>query len=635
MLASVSLISCGGGTSQSITPSATVSTLSFPLHDAIVNSVVINAATNYTVSGTCNGTASVSGDEPIPNTFEGISGTSETSTQILTVNDCSSSTTSYTEFFDKNFSPVGEIDSDGTYGVYRTTPDIPQAVHVGDSGLLGTIDYYSDFTKTVFVGYDTISYQIEPETATSAIVNVQREQHDTQGVLTSTQQSRSKIDTNGSLTALSVTIQYTNPSTDRIVLTALPDTAPPVVVSTNQAYAIGATTPGAVITAKFSEAIDATSVDASTLTITAPDGTTAAGAVSLDGRTITFTPLVHLSSGVDYTGTIVSGVKDLAGNGLTSNFTWTFTPATHVVASIAGSVGTVRTAAAQTLTPSFGGGIAIDVDGNLYLADAYNNLILQVTPTGVTSIVAGTGYPGNTDGVGTVASFNSPSSVAVDGSGNLYVADSGNNQIRKISSSGIVSTLAGYFYNPAGIAIDSSENVYVASNNQIRKISASGVDSVLAGSGLYGSDDGLGTAARFDNPIGIAVDELGNVYVADSANEKIRKVTPAGMVSTIAGTGQSGNANGDVSNATFAYPTGVAVDGGGNIYVADSAYPQVRMITPSGVVSTIAGSGMYGDINGAGAIASFSINRIVVDTAGIVFFTDPFNNKVRMVVSVP
>ena len=182
-----------------------------------------------------------------------------------------------------------------------------------------------------------------------------------------------------------------------------------------------------------------------------------------------------------------------------------------------------------------------------------------------------------------------PYGVAVDGAGNVYVADHGNDEIRKITPAGVVTTLAGAagqagsadgtgsaarFYDPAGVAVDSAGNVYVADagNDEIRKITPAGVVTTLAGAaGQAGSADGTGSAARFYIPHGVAVDGAGNVYVADTENDEIRKITPAGVVTTLAGAaGSIGSADGPGSAARFFQPYGVAVDSAGNVYVADT-----------------------------------------------------------------
>ena len=286
------------------------------------------------------------------------------------------------------------------------------------------------------------------------------------------------------------------------------------------------------------------------------------------------------------------------------------TPA-GVVSTLAGLAGSSGSAdgtgsAARFCYPY---GVAVDGSGNVYVADTDNYTIRKITPAGVVSTLAGlAGSSGSADGTGSAARFDYPYGVAVDGSGNVYVADSGNNTIRKITPAGVVSTLAGMagssgsadgtgsaarFNYPTGVAVDGSGNVYVADtgNNTIRKITPAGVVSTLAGTaGSSGSADGTGSAARFYYPYGVAVDGSGNVYVADNDNYTIRKITPAGVVSTLAGlAGSSGSADGTGSAARFYYPYGVAVDGSGNVYVADTDNDTIRKITPAGVVSTLAG----------------------------------------------
>src|SRR5687768_4800198 len=205
-----------------------------------------------------------------------------------------------------------------------------------------------------------------------------------------------------------------------------------------------------------------------------------------------------------------------------------------------------------------------------------------------TTIAGGTGISGSTDATGTAARFNNPIRLAVDGSGNIYVADYTNHTIRKISSAGVVTTLAGLpgtpgyadgagsaarFNFPADVAVDSSGNVYVPeyNNNTIRKISSAGVVTTLAGAPGQGNiTDGVGTAARFNQPYGVAVDSGGNVYVADSNNSSIRKITSVGVVSTFAGAPlTTGSADGTGSSARFHWPSDVTVDGSGNVFVAD------------------------------------------------------------------
>lgn len=258
-------------------------------------------------------------------------------------------------------------------------------------------------------------------------------------------------------------------------------------------------------------------------------------------------------------------------------------------------------------------GVAVDASGNVYVADAGNNSIRAISPAGLVSTFAGTGIPGFTNGADT-ATFNSPLGVAVDGGGNVYVADYENDLIRKITPAGVVSMLAGTgatgadngtattatFDLPEGVAVDAGGNVYVADNgnNLIRKITPDGTVSTLAGSGSVGSANGTGTAASFNSPFGIAVDATGNVYVADAGNNLIRKITPAGVVSTFAGSGKKGTGNATGAAASFNTPSGVAVDASGNVYVADENNNLIRKITNAGLVTTIAVSSHLNLIKG-------------------------------------
>jgi sugar lactone lactonase YvrE len=323
-------------------------------------------------------------------------------------------------------------------------------------------------------------------------------------------------------------------------------------------------------------------------------------------------------------------------------------------------------------------------------------LLLQHTiQAQLVSTFAGSGAAGSLDGSGTNASFNSPNGIAMDGTGNFYVTDMSTNLIRKISSSGVVSTFAGSgaygnangvgtaasFRSPAGVAVDASGNVFVADweNHTIRKITSAGVVSTFAGSGSVGSADGTGTAASFNYPFDIAIDASGTLYVSDQGNHAIRKITTSGEVTTLAGSGSPGylDANGtaaqfnnpsgltvdlfgdllvaDLSNNrirkvstssgilvttystnTFNQPSGVAFDGYGNLYITEQGGNRIKKLTSVGVATTLAGSGSSGSADGLGILSSFNTpSRIVSDGTSGLYVTDRINNKIRKITLIP
>ncbi len=245
-----------------------------------------------------------------------------------------------------------------------------------------------------------------------------------------------------------------------------------------------------------------------------------------------------------------------------------------------------------------------------------------------------------TEPVATIVNL-SPFGLTMDAKRDLYVADMNASLIRKITPSGLVtilkdstSTKAGWDYRPRGIAVDVEGNVFGAdeTNNIIKRITPSGLVTTLAGSGKEGSADGKGLLASFNSPRGIAVDEKGNIYVADSGNNLVRKITPSGLVTTLAGSGKEGSANGQDVLASFNFPIPIAVDAAGNVFVADELNQLIRKITPSGLVTTLAGSGKEGSANGQGILASFNLPEgIAVDAAGNVFVADELNHLIRKI----
>lgn len=254
-------------------------------------------------------------------------------------------------------------------------------------------------------------------------------------------------------------------------------------------------------------------------------------------------------------------------------------------------------------------GVTIGGNGNLFVSDAGNNAIRMITAAGaVTTFAGAAGSAGNSDGTGTSARFDNPFGIAIDGVGNVYVADNGNHTIRKITPTRVVTTFAGTpgvfgsadgtgpaatFYSPSGIAVDSKGNLFVAdiNNHTIRRVTPAGVVTTFAGApGIAGSADGLGAAARFNSPVSIATDSVDNVFVSDSGNSTVRKVTSVGAVTTLAGTvGVAGGADGVGTAASFAGPRGLAADSAGNLYIADSRNNTIRRITPLGLVTTVVG----------------------------------------------
>jgi uncharacterized repeat protein (TIGR02543 family) len=299
-------------------------------------------------------------------------------------------------------------------------------------------------------------------------------------------------------------------------------------------------------------------------------------------------------------------------------------------------------------------GIAVDGAGNVFVADSENGTIRKISPNQVVLTFAGSaGNFGSVNGSRTNARFFGPQGIAVDSAGALYVADSANATIRKITTAGEVSTLAGFagtinsfdgagtnanFFQPQGIAVDNGGNVYVTDslNHTIRKISPAGVVSTLAGlAGNPGGSDGTNSKARFNRPAGIAVDSATNLFVTDSLNHTIRKITPEGVVSTIAGlAGVWGNVDGTNSAARFFQPQGIVMDNVGNLFVTDSGNQTVRKISPSGtnwIVTSVAGlPGIAGDADGAGDAGQFYFpSGIAKDGAGHFYFADSGNNAIR------
>jgi hypothetical protein len=304
--------------------------------------------------------------------------------------------------------------------------------------------------------------------------------------------------------------------------------------------------------------------------------------------------------------------------------------------------------------------LTVDAVGNVFVTDTENSTIRKITPDGYASTFAGrAGSPGTNDGPGASARFSAPQGIAADNAGQLYVADTANHIIRKLTPEGTASTLAGVpgeansfdglganarFYHPEGLAVGADGNLYVADawNHTIRRVTPAGLVSTFAGlAGSFGAADGTNSKARFNRPAAIAADALTNLFVADSFNHTIRKISPSGAVTTIAGlAGVWGNTDNTNSAARFYLPQGISISPSGDLFVADSGNQTVRKISLLGtnwVVSTVAGlSGLAGNTNGTGTLAQFSVPAgIDFDGAGALYVADLGNNKVRTTRVVP
>jgi sugar lactone lactonase YvrE len=294
----------------------------------------------------------------------------------------------------------------------------------------------------------------------------------------------------------------------------------------------------------------------------------------------------------------------------------------------------------------------VDAAGDVYFADTRKQVICRMQPSGRISIIAGKlGTSGCVDGPGSEARFSYPRGIALDAAENIFVADTANNTIRRITPDGVVTTVAGVagtigsgdgtgiyarFNFPASVAVDSLGNIYVADlyNCTIRKVTQHGTVTTIAGqAGVHGSVDGKGSAALFNFPVSIALDSSGNTYVADVFNNAIRKITPNGTVITWAGrlSYTPGNADGTAGNARFCHPCGVAVDNTGNVYVADSGNNTIRRITPDREVTTLAGlAGQSGLADGIGSAARFSHpTALALDHRDHLYVTDLDNKTIR------
>ncbi len=305
-------------------------------------------------------------------------------------------------------------------------------------------------------------------------------------------------------------------------------------------------------------------------------------------------------------------------------------------------------------------GLAIDRYGNLYVADYYNDRIRKISTSGIITTVAGNGNGGYSGdgGPATNAWFNTPAGVAVDSSGNIYITDSWNFRVRKVDTSGIINTIAGNGTSgfsgdggpasvaelalPMGIVIDDSGNIYIADqyNQRVRKISKSGAINTFAGTGTAGitGNGGQATGAQLNYPIGLALDDSGNVYIVDEFNSCIRKVSASGVINSFAGNTIRGFAGdwGPATKAELNWPTGVGTDKKGNVFIADGTNNRIRKVDGADIITTLAGGGggNAGYSGDGGAATSAELNHpadVAIDAAGNIYIADQQNNRIRKV----
>jgi sugar lactone lactonase YvrE len=305
-------------------------------------------------------------------------------------------------------------------------------------------------------------------------------------------------------------------------------------------------------------------------------------------------------------------------------------------------------------------GLTADAAGNIYVADLYNSVIRRFVPNGTITTVAGhancSTYFGD-GGPATSACLQNPRGVTVDGVGDVYIADTSNNRIRKIAPGGTITTIAGNgaaagnagdggpaanaeLTTPRAVAADASGNVYIADlgNNRIRKVKPDGTITTVAGNGTagYSGDGGAATNAQLNGPKGLTLDVAGNLYIGDTSNNVVRKVTPGGTITTTAGNGQQGY-SGDGGSATGAQlygPRGMAVDGSGNLFIADGNNNVIRKVTPKGAITTVAGNGTAGYLGDGGPATSAELStpiHVALDAKGNLYIADTANKVIRMV----
>ena len=304
------------------------------------------------------------------------------------------------------------------------------------------------------------------------------------------------------------------------------------------------------------------------------------------------------------------------------------------------------------------GGLAVDALGNIFVADTGHDRIMKINTAGVVTTFAGNGSAsfGGDGGPATAAGLSAPAGLAVDSFGTLFLADAGNNRVRAVSPSGTIRTLAGAgsatyagdggpaasasLATPSGVAVDAAGDLFIAdtADNVVREVSPAGVITTVAGTGAagYSGDGGLATTAMLDGPSAVAVDAAGDLFIADAGNNRVREVSPTGLITTVAGSGAFGTAGdgGQATAASISGPAGIAVDAAGDLFLTDSFHGLVREVNAAGVITTVAGTLTPGPLGDGGPATAASLSQptgVAVDAAGDLFIADAGNNRVREV----
>lgn len=646
----------GGSSGSTATPAVVASTKSFPIDIAMASLVKSGFDAQVSISGTykpggqsasypVTGQGSASWMPSVNAYFLGAQAL-DAATVIRateTVNGTTVPVDSLTHqyFRSDNYFPVGQIDDSNKFYVVTAFSGWPTAARVGDTGALGTVTIYNDYTQAAVVGSQQWTYSIEADTADSIIFVWTVVEADSDGSR-STQADRYRVASSGAITFVSTTGSNTSGG-DSLSLVA--------TATTSRAPGTGSPVAPWAPVGTSGTAIGGAVAGLLSNDLVLTNGT---NAVRLSPGATYFVLPGQVAEGATYNVVITSQPVGEVCSLANASGIKTRASVTNVVVSCR-STNTVTTFAGTGLAGAANGrgdsasfynprGLAVDSAGNVYVADQMNNLIRKITPAGIVSTFAGSGQQGGTNGAAAVASFHSPIGVAVDNAGNVYVADSGNHLIRKITPSGVVSTFAGSgvqgatngaaasasFYGPFGVAVDVMGNLYVAdgSSQMIRKVTPGGMVTTLAGNGQRGYADGPAGTAMFNNPNGIAVDASGNVYVADLDNNAVRKIAADGTVSSI------GHQE-DNSRYYFGGPTGVAVDASGYVYVVEMFNNRVVRIAPSGSVAVLAGNGVStpsGSTNGPGAIATFLFPfGVAVSASGSLYLGDTGNHMIRKI----